>query len=182
VPWAQIPLGVLERLGRRRRGREVSCMRHRSPLQATRRLEGGAAAGPPSHPVTKPIDQWLRREHSHNRLVDLVKPYVCSMSHMDVVFGHEGTGKTAQLQQACRSLPTSSGPHQLAAIPPQIPGGGGPVFLVIFGMGFTSKYIEIHRNTLYLHVITRYCGLSELPTIIGGLSISIVPFSKVSPN
>lgn len=36
--------------------------------------------------------------------MELLKPYVCSMSHVDIVFGHEGIGKSEQVKQACRQL------------------------------------------------------------------------------
>lgn len=46
----------------------------------------------------------LQRRELQAKLQDLLGPYVCSMSQVDIVFGHEGTGKSEQVKQACRQL------------------------------------------------------------------------------
>ena len=68
-------------------------------LQATEAVERGSKAIPS---VTG--GKQVRREHIQNRLVDLLRPYVCSMSQIDIVFGHEGSGRTKEVQEACRDV------------------------------------------------------------------------------
>ena len=50
------------------------------------------------------VGKQVRREHIQNRLVDLLRPYVCSMSQIDIIFGHEGSGRTKEVQEACRDV------------------------------------------------------------------------------
>ena len=70
-------------------------------LQATASLERGSK---PAADLDVPVDKTLQRKELQSRLQDLLKPYVCSMSHIDIIFGHEGTGKTEQVKEACRNL------------------------------------------------------------------------------
>ena len=72
-----------------------------SVMQAIACLERGSK---PAADPALPHGKALERVHLQNKLMDLLKPYVCSMSHVDIVFGHEGSGKSDQVKQACRKL------------------------------------------------------------------------------
>lgn len=70
-------------------------------MQATASLERGSK---PTAGIDVPPDKTLQRKELQSNLQDLLKPYVCSMSQIDIIFGHEGTGKSEQVKEACRNL------------------------------------------------------------------------------
>ena len=70
-------------------------------LQATASLRRGSK---PAAELDLAQENSLQRKDLQRRLQDLLKPYVCSMSQVDIVFGHEGTGKSEQVKAACRQL------------------------------------------------------------------------------
>lgn len=72
-----------------------------SVMQACASLEGGAMT---TTDIDLPRIQRLQREGLQVKLQDLLGPYVCSMSHIDIIFGHEGTGKSEYVKRACRQL------------------------------------------------------------------------------
>ena len=76
-------------------------MKTTESVQATASLERGSK---PVAGIDVPADKVLQRKDLQSRLQDLLKPYVCSMSQVDIIFGHEGTGKSEQVKQACRHL------------------------------------------------------------------------------
>lgn len=41
-------------------------------------------------------------------MVDLLQPYVCSMSHVDVVHGPGGSGKSHELRRASSAVPSGA--------------------------------------------------------------------------
>ena len=70
-------------------------------MQATASLESGSK---PAAELSVSPDKSLHRKELQSRLQDLLKPYICSMSQIDIIFGHEGTGKSEQVKEACRQL------------------------------------------------------------------------------